>query len=72
MDEKFHELAADLAQWRRDQALQRIRESVAAPEGPWREDCQDCGDPIPAARRTAMPGALRCISCQTIFEGGSR
>ncbi len=31
-------------------------------------DCQDCGSPIPPARRWAMPGCVRCVQCQDIFE----
>jgi len=30
--------------------------------------CIDCDEPIPEARRRAVPGATRCISCQTEFE----
>lgn len=30
--------------------------------------CEDCGEPIPEARRLAMPGCIRCIECQEIHE----
>ena len=30
--------------------------------------CIDCGEPIPLERLKAMPGATRCVSCQTAFE----
>jgi len=30
--------------------------------------CADCGDPIPEARREAVPGAERCIDCQEMAE----
>lgn len=30
--------------------------------------CIDCGKPIPAARLEAVPGALRCVKCQHLFE----
>ena len=47
-------------------AIARIRGALAA-EG---EDfCVECDEPIPAARRAALPSAERCIGCQTIFEG---
>lgn len=41
------------------------------------EDCEDCGARIPAARRAAVPGCLRCVECQGYFEvfnrlGGKR
>jgi phage/conjugal plasmid C-4 type zinc finger TraR family protein len=30
--------------------------------------CIDCDEPIPEARRRAVPGCTRCINCQTEFE----
>lgn len=30
--------------------------------------CRNCGDPIPEARRKAVPGCQLCIACQTYFE----
>lgn len=30
--------------------------------------CEDCGSPIPKARRLAVKGVRRCISCQLDFE----
>lgn len=30
--------------------------------------CEDCGSPIPEARRLAVKGVRRCISCQLDFE----
>jgi DnaK suppressor protein len=30
--------------------------------------CTDCGDDIPIARLRAYPGAMRCITCQSIYE----
>lgn len=34
------------------------------------ETCEDCGDPIPEARRQAVPGCTRCVWCQAYFEYG--
>lgn len=31
-------------------------------------DCVLCGEPIPQARRAALPGVQRCVDCQTIEE----
>ena len=31
-------------------------------------DCIDCEEPIPEARRAAVPGCKRCIECQTLHE----
>lgn len=32
------------------------------------EECMDCGEVIPQARRLAVQGCLRCITCQAISE----
>ncbi len=32
------------------------------------DECIDCEEIIPEARRTAAPGCLRCIECQGEFE----
>lgn len=34
--------------------------------------CQDCDEPIPEARRKALPGCSRCTECQTVFEQQKR
>lgn len=31
-------------------------------------ECIDCGDPIPKARRKAVPGVQRCVPCQSLSE----
>lgn len=65
MDERFHEQAAALEQARRDDALRISRDSL---QGKGQARCEDCIEPIPSERRKAAPNAIRCISCQTIFE----
>ncbi len=30
--------------------------------------CADCGEAIPAARRRALPSAIRCVDCQAWHE----
>ncbi|MFS1540017.1 MAG: TraR/DksA C4-type zinc finger protein [Candidatus Phlomobacter fragariae] len=30
--------------------------------------CEDCGKPIPEARRIASPGCMRCVDCQSLWE----
>ncbi|MDX1626702.1 MAG: DksA/TraR family C4-type zinc finger protein [Wenzhouxiangellaceae bacterium] len=45
-----------------DDEVRRARSRLAG--GPARRDCLDCGDPIPEARRKAVPGVLRCVACQ--------
>ena len=32
--------------------------------------CDDCGEPIPEARRHAVIGCTRCVVCQEYFEKG--
>lgn len=48
-------------------ALQEHRLRAAAPVAS-QEDCEDCGCRIPAARREAVPGCVRCVDCQGFFE----
>lgn len=48
-------------------AISAISAELAAPGN---EDCEDCGEAIPAARRQALPSARRCVGCQQIFERG--
>jgi phage/conjugal plasmid C-4 type zinc finger TraR family protein len=64
---------ADIAQVRetaeRNAGIARVRSAAAHQrqrEG--RRDCFDCGDEIPAARRRAVPGAVRCTGCQRAFD----
>lgn len=33
-------------------------------QGPGLEHCEECGLPIPEARRQAVPGARLCVPCQ--------
>lgn len=33
-------------------------------QGPGLTHCEDCGNPIPEARRKALPGVRLCIACQ--------
>ncbi len=44
--------------------LQRIRARRPAPVGASPEECAECGEPIPPARRAALPGVKLCIDCQ--------
>jgi len=71
--------------WTRDGAIQdQIDQSVEdavrharrqlerAAASPGRSDCEECGDPIPEARRQAMPGARLCIHCQSRQDAQNR
>ena len=33
--------------------------------GPGAEECDECGAPIPEARRQAVPGVRLCVGCQS-------
>jgi len=35
------------------------------PRGEGLEDCEECGKPIPLARREAVPGVRLCVACQS-------
>lgn len=61
---------ADLAQRYQEQFEQRVLQlhRDRLPKGESAVECQDCGDPIPEARRRAMPGCSRCICCQHNHE----
>jgi len=34
--------------------------------------CRGCGEPIPAARRHAIPSAVHCLGCATAAESTAR
>ena len=46
-----------------DDELKRMR-SRRAPVGEGRTHCAECEEPIPEARRRAVPGVKLCIDCQ--------
>ena len=45
-----------------EDAVARARGEI--PRGESLEFCEECGDPIPEARRKAVPGVRLCITCQ--------
>ena len=47
-------------------AVQRKLEQQASK--PSLEECEDCGEAIPEARRLAIKGCTRCIWCQEVSE----
>lgn len=46
-----------------------IKVAQAQLGGEGSDDCIDCDQPIPPARRQALPSAKRCVACQGIQEG---
>lgn len=61
------ELAAQRADQERDAGVARAIAELAAAGA---LDCVDCGQPIAAARRLAIPSACRCVDCQGSWERG--
>lgn len=53
-----------------EDAVERARARL--PKGPSREDCEECGEPIPQARRDAIPGVQLCVACQTERDNEER
>lgn len=61
--------------WARDGAVQEqidasvsdgvARARAALGDGDSLEACAECGEPIPAARRKALPGVRHCVGCQS-------
>ena len=45
-----------------EDAVKRARAQL--PSGPSLEQCEECGEPIPQARREAVPGVRLCVACQ--------
>ena len=46
-----------------DDAVKRARSQL--PSGDSRERCEECDEPIPDARRAAVPGVKLCVRCQS-------
>lgn len=46
-----------------ESAVERARSRL--PQGKSRQHCEECGEPIPEARRRAIAGVRLCVSCQT-------
>lgn len=60
--------ATELEERHRAAALAHLATSLAQPTRESAIDCEDCGEPIPEARRRAVPGCIRCIECQERVE----
>jgi phage/conjugal plasmid C-4 type zinc finger TraR family protein len=67
--------------WARDGAVQEqidasIDDAVNSarnrlPSGESLLQCEECGDAIPRARREALPGVRRCVTCQASVDEAS-
>ncbi len=49
-----------------DDAVRRARSQMH--KGPSLTHCEECGDPIPEARRHAVPGVRLCLACQQDYD----
>jgi phage/conjugal plasmid C-4 type zinc finger TraR family protein len=65
MDEKHHEQAKQLEDMARADAQANARAALSGSGQPY---CDDCGEQIEAARRLAIPSAMRCVHCQSAHE----
>lgn len=53
-----------------DQIDDTVKDAVSAararmPAGEGTDECEECGEEIPAKRRAALPGARTCVACQS-------
>ena len=55
-----------LQQGARGDAVLRAR--ALMPNGESAEECDDCGESIPAKRRAALPGVRTCVACQSVRD----
>lgn len=58
--------AQELELRQREEALAAFASTIS--HGNSYSHCDDCGDPIPDARRKAVPGCTRCVDCQSLHE----
>lgn len=59
----------DIAQERQAETLARqIYKATHRPIQPSAFYCENCGEPIPAARRAALASVSLCVTCQEISE----
>ena len=57
------------AQWQQMQ-IEEALSSRSRIEGESAAVCDECGEPIPQARRNAIPGVRLCVECQEAVERG--
>jgi phage/conjugal plasmid C-4 type zinc finger TraR family protein len=68
--------------WTRDGAVQDqiddtvkdaiLRARAETPRGDSADECDECGEPIPEARRKALPGVRTCVTCQSARDASRR
>jgi DnaK suppressor protein len=65
------EIAAAVVE-RRARELREVNRALEEMDAGRYGICQDCGEPIAAARLRALPFATRCVTCQAQLEGVRR
>lgn len=63
----FYDRAQALEQMQRDAAIDAHFAGACA-AGDSLSHCEDCGEPILAARQRIVPGCTRCVPCQQWAE----
>lgn len=68
--------------WAREGAVQEqiddtikdgvLRAKAQLPRGPSASHCDECAEPIPEARRVALPGVRLCVRCQEKVDAQAR
>lgn len=53
-------------------ARARLRARLREAQGPGAETCAECDEPIPVARRMAVPGVRLCLDCQSLRDRARR
>ncbi len=64
MDDFDRAQALELAEYERNQRAALLPEPLAESA----KNCAECDDPIPQARRLAVPGITLCVACQQRLE----
>lgn len=62
------DIANDYIEWRTEQAMKARQAAGREAALVSREICKRCDEPIPAARREALPGVQFCVECQSRME----
>ena len=62
--------ATELEELHRESAL--VAQLGKMPHGESAHECEDCGEPIPEARRAAIHGVTRCVDCQGLIEQNNK
>ena len=63
----LYDRAAEIEQFHRETAIRKQAEKNN-PAAVSAYECEECGEPIPEARRQAVLGCRCCISCQQEIE----